>query len=229
MNGTTAFIGLGANLGEPRRTLAWALGRLAAAGGAIRRRDGRPGDRLLSSGPHGLSRLGLALLQGEPLGASGAASGRGGDGPEAALLRRAIAAHRRPVPRFDAVRALIDARPAAIPWRVGGCDSSDGLAAAVAAIAAASGCAARLERGSLPLDPAMAALPKAQAWCLGGGEDFELVLALPQVWAEAVLAILPGASLIGELVAGPAGELGWTAPAGQRSEAISPGGYRHFG
>lgn len=29
MKGTTAFIGLGANLGEPRRALAWALDRLA--------------------------------------------------------------------------------------------------------------------------------------------------------------------------------------------------------
>ena len=34
--------------------------------------------------------------------------------------------------------------------------------------------AARLERQRLPLDPAMAGLPQAQAWCLGGGEDFEL-------------------------------------------------------
>ncbi|MEB3301457.1 MAG: thiamine-phosphate kinase, partial [Cyanobacteriota bacterium] len=44
-----------------------AIGRLAAGGqqepaGPIRRSDGRPGDWLVSSGPHGLSRLGLALL-----------------------------------------------------------------------------------------------------------------------------------------------------------------------
>ena len=37
-----------------------ALGHLGS--GAIRRCDGRPGDLLVSTGPHGLSRLGLALL-----------------------------------------------------------------------------------------------------------------------------------------------------------------------
>ncbi|MFZ0408071.1 MAG: AIR synthase related protein, partial [Cyanobium sp.] len=36
----------------------------APSSGPIRRRDGRPGDRLVSTGHHGLSRLGLALLQG---------------------------------------------------------------------------------------------------------------------------------------------------------------------
>lgn len=41
-----------------------ALGQLTP-GEAIGRGDGRPGDRLVSTGPHGLSRLGLALLLGE--------------------------------------------------------------------------------------------------------------------------------------------------------------------
>ncbi len=189
--------------------------------GPIRRSDGRPGDRLVCTGPHGLSRLGLALLQGE--------IGAGTLDPE--LSQRAIGAHRRPQPRFDAVRALIASRPAAAPWRVGGCDSSDGLAAAAAAIAASSDCAAQLERASLPLDAAMASLPEAEAWCLGGGEDFELVLALAPAWAEALIAALPGATLIGELVAGEAGALGWTSgEAWNQGEGRDAGssGYSHF-
>ena len=114
---------------------------------------------------------------------------------------------------------------------MGGCDSSDGLAAAAAAIAASSGCAARLDRDALPLDPAMAGLPQAAAWCLGGGEDFELVLALQPPWAEALIAALPGTSRIGELVAGQAGALGWSdgapwGPGDGGSAAAS--GYRHF-
>jgi len=238
--------------GGAQRILAvTAIGRLARAGpakqassgqkpdhrswAAIRRRDGRPGDLLVCTGPHGLSRLGLAVLQGEsvplpavPTESPGAPLGAPLD---PGLRERAIAAHRRPRPRFDAVRALIACRPPTAPWRVGGCDSSDGLAAAAAAIATSSGCRARLVRTVLPLDPAMASLPQAEAWCLGGGEDFELVLALEPAWAEALIAALPGTTRIGELVAGDAGALGWTDGApwspGDGGSAASSG-YSHF-
>jgi thiamine-monophosphate kinase len=187
--------------------------------GPIRRGDGRPGDWLVSSGPHGLSRLGLALLQ-APEGALATRIDRG-------LRERAIAAHRRPRARLDAVCALIASRPATTPWRVGGCDSSDGLAAAAASIAAASGCAIGLERAALPIDPAMAALENGEAWCLGGGEDFELVLALEPTWARALVAALPGSCVIGALVAGPSGEVRWSAAGG--GERIAAEGFRHFG
>lgn len=186
--------------------------------GPIRRRDGRPGDWLVSSGPHGLSRLGLGLLRDSAWSLAGRLDG--------ALRERAIQAHRRPRARLDAVRALIASRPARSPWRVGGCDSSDGLAAAAACVAAASGCAVRLERSALPLDPAMADLEEAEAWCLGGGEDFELVLALEPPWALALMATLPGATRIGSLVAGTAGALGW-ADGSPWPEASD--GWRHFG
>jgi len=225
---------------------------------AIRRGDGRPGDLLVCTGPHGLSRLGLALLQGAiPASATPGTVPSQGPSMEAdeqaprtapatgsdsetcceepwfdpGLQLRAITAHRRPVPRFDAVRALIACRPAGEPWRVGGCDSSDGLAAAVRVIAGASGCAARLERTCLPLDPAMAGLPDAETWCLGGGEDFELVLALAPAWAEALIAALPGATRIGELVAGDEGVLGWSDgtpwSAGEGKNGAGSG-YSHF-
>ncbi len=232
----------------------------SASSGPIRRGDGRPGDWLVCSGPHGLSRLGLALLQSEFPGESAAsrapsqdttpaAAGALGSTPipspalptaspgaplgarlDPGLRERAIAAHRRPVPRFDAVRALIACQPGGLGWRVGGCDSSDGLAAAAAAIAASSGCRARLLRMALPLDPAMAGLPQAEAWCLGGGEDFELVLALEPVWAEALIAALPGTTRIGELVSGEAGALGWSdgAPWSTGDGGTASSGYSHF-
>jgi thiamine-monophosphate kinase len=114
-----------------------------------------------------------------------------------------------------------------MPWRVGGCDSSDGLAAAVRAIASSSGCAARLDRARMPLDPAMAALAEAEAWCLNGGEDFELVLALEPAWAEAMLEVLPRSSRIGQLVTGEAGALSWSDGGAWPLKAAGRG-YSHF-
>ncbi len=221
--------------------------------GAIRRGDGRPGDALVCTGPHGLSRLGLALLQGnlaglERIAAEAAAelSARAeGERMKAvplrrsgtelppplpvALVRQAIEAHRRPQPRFDAVRALHRCRPEGVPWRVAGCDSSDGLAAAAAAIAGSSNCGALLNPAALPLEPAMAGLEEAEAWCLGGGEDFELVLALAPVWAEALVACLPGTRVIGELVGGAAGTVGWSDGRPWPQDTSGIGGFRHFG
>ena len=195
-----------------------------SSAGPIRRSDGRPGDLLLSTGPHGLSRLGLALLQQ----GSGGPGGKPGKPNLADLVGRelaaaAIKAHRRPTPRFDALAALAASRPAGCPWRVAGCDSSDGLVAALAALAAASGCGARLQRGALPLAAAMAQLSEAQDWCLGGGEDFELVLALAPAWAEALATQLAGSQIIGSLVAARGGELLWSD-----GQYLASKGFSHF-
>jgi len=198
-------------------------GRPASAG-PIRRRDGRPGDLLLSTGPHGLSRLGLALLQ-QGSGGPGGKPGKPNlvDLVGSELAAAAIKAHRRPIPRFDALAALAISRPAGCPWRVAGCDSSDGLVAALAAMAAASGCGARLQRGSLPLAAAMAQLSEAEDWCLGGGEDFELVLALAPAWAEALATQLAGSQIIGSLVAARGGELLWSD-----GQCLASKGFSHF-
>jgi thiamine-monophosphate kinase len=210
--------------GRQRQLAITALGALDPAR-VIRRCDGRAGDLLVASGPHGLSRLGLALLQ-----ADGEGNGGLGPGPISDELRRhALQAHRRPRPRFDAVAALHDSQPAWQGWRVGGTDSSDGLAAAAAAIAAASGCLAVLERQRLPLDPAMAALPQAEDWCLAGGEDFELVLALEPCWGQALCRALPSCRVVGQLRStdrAGCGSVVWH----DSGMVIGPerSGYRHF-
>ena len=205
--------------GSERLLSITALGHVGPEGGAIRRGDGRPGDWLVSSGHHGLSRLGLALLlhQLDPSAEAQLSPG---------LKGRSIQAHRRPQPRLDAAAALLRSQPSNLSWRVGGTDSSDGLAAAAAAIASASGCAAELQRGQLPIDPELAQLPQGESWCLGGGEDFELVLALEPAWAEALLAALPGASCIGALVAGQAGLVRWQHSGQPLAEAAA--GFTHF-
>jgi thiamine-monophosphate kinase len=113
-------------------------------------------------------------------------------------------------------------------------DSSDGLAQAVAAIANRSQCQAVLERSQLPLAAAMADLPQAEPWCLGGGEDFELVLALAPAWAEALVEQLEGAQVIGRLEPAQASEVrGWDARPLRWADgtALAPAdaaGFSHF-
>ncbi|MFM8935921.1 MAG: thiamine-phosphate kinase [Vulcanococcus sp.] len=205
--------------GQQRLLAITALGHVQPQAGPIRRSDGRPGDWLLSTGPHGLSRLGLALLL-EQL----APEQRRQLSPN--LQDRAIPAHQRPRPRLDAVAALHASQPQAQPWRVGGTDSSDGLAAAVAGIAAASGCGAALQRSALPLDPELGELEQGERWCLSGGEDFELILALDPSWGQALLQALPGSRRIGTLVTGAAGGLHWQ----ENGEPLAAGsaGFCHF-
>lgn len=164
----------------------------------IRRADARPGDLLLATGWHGLSRAGLAGLLEPPT-----LSGLSAD-----LKERCIQAHRYPQPRLDLPQLLEQSRPPGQPWRVGGMDTSDGLADAVLQICRASQCGTRLQARDLPLLPELvAALGWEQAlqWGLYGGEDFELVLSLTPEWAIALLSTLgPEARLIGVVTAEPA-------------------------
>jgi thiamine-monophosphate kinase len=99
--------------------------------------------------------------------------------------------------------------------------------AAVVAVAAASGCGAVLERDRLPLEPAMASLPQGVDWCLSGGEDFELVLALAPAWAERLVERLPGAATIGALVEAAGPELLHWAGSGEPLRS-APDAFRHF-
>lgn len=207
--------------GQQRQLAITALGTVDPSQ-VIRRGDGKPGDLLVASGPHGLSRLGLALLLDE-LGADLTSRLPG------TLRREAVRAHRRPQPRFNVVQALQRSQPPASPWHVGGTDSSDGLVAAADAIARASGCVAALDNRHLPLDPRMAALPMAQAWCLAGGEDFELLLALEPAWAQALCAELAGCQVIGLLQkteSTQGSRVVWLDSGEPVGETLS--GYQHF-
>ena len=177
--------------GSERVLAITALGRLGPL--RLLRHGAEPGDLLMTSGPHGLSRLGLALLRDEVDPSSSDLS--------AELQRQAIERHRRPVPRFDALNELLSCKPAGLPWRAGGTDSSDGLLAAVQGLCQASGCGAVLRRSELPRPSGWPQGERWDDWCLAGGEDFELVLTLPQAWADAWQQLVPGSRCLGQMTA----------------------------
>ena len=173
--------------GSHRLLAVTALGRLGPL--RLLRSGAAPGDLLMTSGPHGLSRLGLALLRDEVDPTSSDLS--------AELQRQAIERHRRPMPRFDALNELLHCKPGELPWRAGGTDSSDGLLAAVQGLCKASRCGAVLQRSQLPRPIGWPDGEHWDQWCLAGGEDFELVLALPPTWAEAWQRSMPGSHCLG--------------------------------
>jgi thiamine-monophosphate kinase len=135
----------------------------------LTRSGGRPGDELWVSGTLGAARAGLEMLQ------DGAADGAEG---EACRGR-----HCRPIPRIRLGVAMARAGAARAAM-----DASDGLADAVRQLAAASGSGARIDADAVPVEPG------ARAWwrskgqdpvlaAIRGGEDYELVFAVPTRWA----------------------------------------------
>lgn len=168
---------------------------------AIQRSVAQPGDVILVTGAHGASRAGLELLlhpeQGQML---------------SAVDRSAfIHAHQRPCPRLDVVTILnsvfpLESQPASpAPLRIAGMDSSDGLADAVLQVCRASGVGAVIDRREIPLPAGLLNwVGEAQAidWVLYGGEDFELVLCLPEELATILQQQVRSAAVIGTITPG---------------------------
>ncbi len=159
----------------------------------IRRSNAKPGDVIVVTGLHGLSRGGLEIL----LDPSKTKS------LEFQERERLIEAHQRPKPRLDILPYL-----AQIPENIAiaGMDSSDGLADAIKQICSCSGVGATINGEDLHIFSGLtklAGLEKAGEWLLHGGEDFELVLSLPLSSAVALVKNLSSeAAIIGEVTQG---------------------------
>ena len=187
--------------GAPRVLGLTAIGR---AGPRVPdRAGGRPGDELWLAGTLGDSAAGLAMLLDDPAAA----------GP-------LVEAYRRP-------RALFAEGQALAPHASAMMDVSDGLLIDLQRLAAASGCAARVELDALPLSEAFRAARgeglEARLFAATGGDDYALLAALPPRAEEAVGP--PGGIFrIGALAAGSGITLGFRG-----ADVPVPGrpGYEH--
>ena len=124
------------------------------------RRGAEPGDALWVTGALGGARAALAAWN----------AGRTPD-------RAARARFAHPEPRLEAGRWLVDHGAKAM------LDLSDGLAGDAKHLAAASGVALRIDLGSLPIESGIreagTAGEPAEAFAARGGEDYELLVAMP--------------------------------------------------
>ncbi|MEM9506390.1 MAG: thiamine-phosphate kinase [Cyanobacteria bacterium J06638_38] len=159
---------------------------------AIRRSLARPGDAIVATGWHGLSRGGLELLLDPSRGYNLASAER----------VQLTTAHQRPIPRLDVLPYL-----AKIPKQIAiaGMDSSDGLADAIRQICRCSGVGAVIDVRSLAIFSGLinfVGVETARSWVLHGGEDYELILCLPSEFAANLIQDLgSNAAIIGTIVA----------------------------
>lgn len=157
---------------------------------AIRRSVATPGDAIVVTGLHGLSRGGLELLLNPHLGTNLTTMERD----------QLIEAHQRPKPRLDVLPYLAE-----IPEKIAiaGMDSSDGLADAVRQICYCSKVGAEINYASLAIFSGLIKLGSqktAEEWVLHGGEDFELVLCLTPKFANNLVQELgKEATIIGKI------------------------------
>lgn len=179
------------------------------AGAALGRDGARPGDGVYVSGWPGEAAAGLERIL------AGAAA------PGDALVARL----NRPAPRTALGSALRAVASACI-------DVSDGLAADLGHIAAASGVAAVIEPERLPVSPRLQAAGdagRARAWILGGGDDYELCFCVPQEKESKISDLENIVHPLTRIGAIAAGSGLWTRAADGTTARIDATGYRHFG
>jgi thiamine-monophosphate kinase len=184
---------------------------LVPPGAALTRSGAGPGDALFVSGTPGDAAAGLALEQGSLTAPAGARE----------FLRERFL---MPSPRVALGERLRGFASACI-------DVSDGLLGDAGKLARASGLAAHIALESLPLSEALLAVvgaERARVLALTGGDDYELLFAVPGAQVARLLAELPperwGYARIGELCAGAGAQV---LRAGTVME-FSHSGYQHF-
>jgi thiamine-monophosphate kinase len=197
---------------------------VTAVGSVKRRRvltrsGARPGDDLYVTGQLGAARAGLAYLK--------AAPARALPGVEHGVLGDAVVRYRRPQARVRAGLLVGRTRAASACM-----DLSDGLADAVTQMAEASGVGAIVELGTLPCHPAVADVwpEDAPRQALLGGDDYELLFAVPRRRRRAFFAALAGAQRLAVSRVGtirPRGDGVAMRAADGRQDAL-PRGYEHF-
>ncbi len=145
----------------------------------LRRNSCRPKEIILTTGIHGLSKLGFMIRSKDNF-----------DYPitlSQSLIKKSLKEFCKPKPKPKFLKKLLKARPNKRIKTIGCTDSSDGLFQALLDLSIESNCKAIVD---------YAKIPKHKDWPTGkewdefyffGGEDYQLVFSLPRKWADNLL------------------------------------------
>jgi len=160
----------------------------------LRRNACKPGDIILTTGIHGLSKLGFMIKNKINFDNNVSLNER--------LITKSIEHFCRPKVYPNFLKKLLKTRSNKKIKRIGCTDSSDGLFQAVQDLAIASKCKAIINYEKIPKDKDW---PKGDKWdeyYFFGGEDYELVFSLPKRWAKNLLKLDKNIKEIGFLIDG---------------------------
>ena len=142
----------------------------------LRRNFCKPGEIILTTGAHGLSKLGLLIKSKIYIDNYISLN--------ESLINKSIEHFCRPHVKPNFLKNLLKTRSNTKIKRIGCTDSSDGLFQALQDLAMASNCKAIINYEKIPKDKNW---PKGETWdeyYFFGGEDYELVFSLPKKWAK---------------------------------------------
>ncbi len=142
----------------------------------LRRNACKPGDIILTTGIHGLSKLGF-LIQNKIHVDEGFSLNK-------RLISKSIEHFCRPKIYPNFLNNLLKTRSNKKLKRIGCTDSSDGLFQALQDLAIASNCKAIINYDEIPKDKDWPQGEKWDEYYFFGGEDYELVFSLPKQWAK---------------------------------------------
>lgn len=197
----------------------------------LARTGARPGDRVVVTGTLGAAAAAIGLLrQGARLDDDGQLDDLGlWTASSAPAVTRCLRAQLDPEPPLAFARSLAEG-----DWVHAAMDLSDGLSGDLLSLCRESGVAACIEAAALPIDPAAAAVERARGGdalrlALHGGEDYQLLLAvppgeLPALRERALMWNLPLAD-VGEFVDGEPHVMLHSA---QGTLPLEPASHDHF-
>ncbi len=142
----------------------------------LRRNACKPGDIILTTGIHGLSKLGFMIQNKINFDKNVSLNER--------LINKSIQHFCRPQVYPNFLKNLLKTRSNKNIRRIGCTDSSDGLFQAIQDLAIASNCKAIMNYEKIPKDKNWPEGEKWDKYYFFGGEDYELVFSLPRKWAN---------------------------------------------
>ena len=147
----------------------------------LRRNACKPGEIILTTGIHGLSKLGLLIKENQIK--------KEIFNLDKKLIDQSINAFCRPIPKHQTLKKILLSSESFMKKEIGCTDSSDGFYQAIFDLSKESKCKAVIDYQKIPKNNNW---PDGETWdqhYFFGGEDYELLISLPRDWASKLVEV----------------------------------------